>query len=90
MIFSILFGPVDTLISTDTFHVDDYSGIVADVLEALVDRKLKHRREVFPHDCEKALELGARFATESHRKHFIGIAREPFRWGQGFPKKVNR
>ena len=90
MVFSMLFGPVETLISTDTFHVKDYSKIVADALEAFVDKKLKHQREVFPQDCEKAFEMGTRFATESHREYFQGIASKPFRWGQGFPKKVNR
>ncbi len=61
MLFSLLFGSCETLLSTDTFHVEDYSKIVADVLEQSVDRKLKHRKEVFPKDCEKAFEMGARF-----------------------------
>ena len=65
MMFSFLFGSAETIISTDTFHVEDYSKIVADMLEASVDRKLKHRREVFPRDCEKAFEMGARFIRES-------------------------
>ena len=65
MMFSFLFGSAETLISTDTFHVEDYSKIVADMLEVSVDRKLKHRKEVFPRDCEKAFEMGARFAIES-------------------------
>jgi multimeric flavodoxin WrbA len=65
MIFSMLFGSAETLLSTDTFHVGDYSEIVADAMEALVDRKLKHQREIFPRDCEKAFEMGAGFAIES-------------------------
>jgi multimeric flavodoxin WrbA len=65
MIFSFLFGSAETIISTDTFHVEDYSKIVADMLEVSVDRKLKHRKEVFPGDCAKAFEMGARFARES-------------------------
>lgn len=64
MMFSMLFGSAETLLSTDTFHVKDYSEIVADAMEALVDRKLKHQQEVFPRDCEKAFEMGARFAGE--------------------------
>jgi len=63
-IFSMLFGSAETLLSTDTFHVNDYSKIVADALEAFVDRKLQHQREVFPGDCEKAFEMGARFARD--------------------------
>ena len=65
MIFSTLFGSAETLVSTDTFHVKDYSKIVADALEPLVDKKLKHKREVFPKDCEKAFEMGARFVRGS-------------------------
>ena len=68
MIFSMLFGSAETLLSTDTFHVKDYSKIVADALEALVDRKLKHQREEFPKDCEKVFEMGARFVKESVNK----------------------
>ena len=68
MIFSMLFGSAETLLSTDTFHVKDYSKIVADALESLVDRKLKHQREEFPKDCEKAFEMGARFVKESVNK----------------------
>ena len=63
--FSFLFGSAETIISTDTFHVEDYSKIVADMLEVWAERKLKHRKEVFPKDCEKAFEMGARFARVS-------------------------
>lgn len=62
MTFSTLFGSAETLFSTDTLLVEDYSKIVADGLEALLDRKLKHHKEVFPQDCEKAFQMGARFA----------------------------
>ena len=62
MILSMLLGPTEVLVSTDTLHVEDYSEIVADGLEPQVDRKLEHQRRVFPLDCEKAFEMGARFA----------------------------
>ena len=65
MILSMLFGSVETLVSTDTFHVKDYSKIVADAIEPWVPRKLKHQQEEFPQDCEKAFEMGAKFARES-------------------------
>lgn len=63
-IFTMLFGSAETLISTNTFHVEDYSEIVADALEPLVEGKRKHRQEVFPKDCEKAFEMGARFVRD--------------------------
>ena len=61
MVFSMLFGKARTLISTDTIHVDDYSKLVADEIEAGLERKLKHRKEVFPKDCEKAFHMGVEF-----------------------------
>ena len=63
--FSMLFGSAETLLSTDTFHVKDHSKIVADFLETMVDRKLKHQKEQFPRDCDKAFEMGARFVSEA-------------------------
>jgi len=62
MIFTMLFSSVETLVSMDAFHVKDYSKIVADAIEPWVPRKLKHQQEVFPQDCEKAFEMGAKFA----------------------------
>ena len=61
-IFTMLFGSAETLISTNTFHVEDYSTIVADALESLIEGKRKHKEEVFPKDCEKAYDMGVRFA----------------------------
>jgi len=65
MIFSMLFSSVETLVSVDAFHVKDYSEIVADAIEPWVARKLKHQQEEFPQDCEKAFEMGAKFARGS-------------------------
>lgn len=62
VILSMLFGPAELLVSTDTLHVEDYSEIVADALAARLDQKLEHHRTVFPLDCEKAFQMGARFA----------------------------
>ena len=64
-VFSMVFGSAETLLSTDTVHVKDYSKIVADALESVVDRKLKHQQEVFPRDCKQAFEMGTRFVKES-------------------------
>ncbi len=54
-------SPVESLLSLDTFHVDDYSKIVADQIAPFVPRKQKHKKEVFPQDCQKAFDMGARF-----------------------------
>lgn len=58
----MLLGPTEVLVSTDTVHVEDYSKIVADALELRVGQKLEHRRAVFPSDCQKAFDMGAKFA----------------------------
>jgi multimeric flavodoxin WrbA len=54
-----LFGHSESLCSTDTYQFDDYSKYVADRYDP--EEKAKRRREVFPKDCEKAFEMGARF-----------------------------
>ncbi len=64
MILQRVLGPAELLTSTDTLHVEDYSGIVAEALEPLVPRKLEHRRTVFPKDCRRAFEMGARLAAD--------------------------
>ena len=62
MILSMLLGPAELLVSTDTLHVEDYSTIVADALVARLPQRLEHHRTVFPADCEKAFAMGAIFA----------------------------
>jgi len=60
-VFDNLLGPTEQMWSADTFGVADPTKY-ADSMEAQVERKLKHRREAFPVDCQKAFEMGARFA----------------------------
>ena len=54
-----IFGYSESLYSTDTYQFDDYSKYVADRFDP--EEKAKRRKEVFPHDCEKAFEMGVRF-----------------------------
>jgi multimeric flavodoxin WrbA len=61
-ILADLLGPAESIISTDTLHVRDYSKIEADWMESQSGRKLEHQKTVFPLDCQKAREMGARFA----------------------------
>ena len=55
-----IFGSSETLLSFDTYQFKDYSKVVAPRFNP--EEKLKRRQEVFPKDCQKALEMGARFA----------------------------
>ena len=65
-ILSDLLGHAETIISTDTLHVKDYSEIDADWMESQAERKLEFQRTAFPLDCKKAFEMGARFATPNN------------------------
>ncbi len=55
-----IFGACESLCSFDTCQFDDYSKLVAPRFDPVA--KAKRRREVFPLDCEKAFDMGARFA----------------------------
>jgi len=61
---AMLFGSAETLVSTCTFHVPDYSEIVADALEPMIPEKRQYQEEEFPKDCDKAFDMGARFAEQ--------------------------
>jgi multimeric flavodoxin WrbA len=54
------FGSAESLYSFDTYQFDDYGKVVADRFDPLL--KAKRRLEVFPLDCQKAFELGAKLA----------------------------
>jgi multimeric flavodoxin WrbA len=62
-LLQMLFGASESLCSFDTYQFEDYSKVVADLFD--VEKKAKRREEVFPKDCEKAFEMGARFARKS-------------------------
>ena len=55
MTLKMIFGSVESLVVTDTLHVDDYSKYV---MPFDAEEKMKKRKEEFPLDCEKAFEMG--------------------------------
>jgi multimeric flavodoxin WrbA len=59
----VIFGTSESLCSFDTYQFKDYSKVLADRFDAA--HKAKKRQEVFPQDCQKAFEMGARLV----RKH---------------------
>ena len=61
-ILKLIFGATESLFSTDTYQFDDYSKVVATIFDP--EKKAKRRKEVFPKDCEKAYQMGVRFAKE--------------------------
>lgn len=61
MFLQRIFGSSEALFCYDTYQFDDYSKVVADRFDP--EKKAKVRKEVFPKDCEKAYEMGVRFAS---------------------------
>lgn len=61
-----IFGSVESLFVTDTYQFDDYSKYITTAFDA--EAKAKRRREEFPKDCEKAFDMGVRFASSGIKK----------------------
>jgi multimeric flavodoxin WrbA len=61
MILKMVFGSSESLMSYETYQFDDYSKVVSDFFD--VEQRTKRRKEVFPADCAKAFEFGAKLAS---------------------------
>jgi len=61
MMLKMVFGSVESLVAADTLHTDDYSKYVTPFDP---EEKMKRHKEVFPIDCKKAFEMGAKLAKE--------------------------
>jgi len=61
-LLQMLFGASESLCSFETYQFEDYSKVVSDLFD--VEGRTRRREEVFPKDCEKAFEMGARFAKK--------------------------
>ncbi len=59
-LLTMIFGSSEKLLSFDTYQFEDYSKVVASRFNP--EEKLKRRQEIFPKDCQKAFEMGVRFA----------------------------
>jgi len=55
-----IFGHSESLLSFDTYQFDDYSKIDQNRFDA--EKKAAWRKEQFPRDCQRALDMGIRFA----------------------------
>ncbi len=60
MFMRLIFGAAETLCSYDTLQFEDYSKVFAPRFDP--EKKAQRRAEVFPTDCRKAFEMGARIA----------------------------
>lgn len=63
ILLKFTFGSSESLLSHDTYQFEDYSIVVAERFD--VNKKAQIRKEVFPKECEKAFEMGVKFAKSS-------------------------
>ena len=60
-IMNMILGKAESLMSYETYQFEDYSKVVAEGIDEAQRRK--RREEVFPVDCERAFNLGAKLVT---------------------------
>jgi multimeric flavodoxin WrbA len=60
MVMKRIFGESESLFVTNTYQFDDYSKYKSSAFN--VEEKTKRRKEEFPKDCQRAFDMGARFA----------------------------
>ncbi len=58
----MIFGTSESLCCFDTYQFKDYTKVLATRFDAA--HKAGRRQEVFPQDCQKAFEMGARLARQ--------------------------
>ena len=56
-----IFGDCELMLCTDTLQYDDYDKYESEAFDGKA--KLKRRAEIFPQDCKRAFELGARLVS---------------------------
>lgn len=61
MIMKRTFGSSESILVTDTYQFEDYSKYETSAFNE--EGKAKRRKEVFPKDCQKAFDMGVRFAN---------------------------
>jgi len=60
MILKRIYGASEYMCSFDTYQFDDYSRVLSSRFDP--EKKAQRRKEIFPKDCEKAFEMGAKLA----------------------------
>jgi multimeric flavodoxin WrbA len=60
MVMKRIFGEAESLFVTNTYQFDDYSKYESSAFN--VEEKTKRRKEEFPKDCQRAFDMGVRFA----------------------------
>ncbi|WP_306423190.1 flavodoxin family protein [Desulforhabdus sp. TSK] len=68
-LLEMIFGPCESLMSFDTLQFEDYSKYEAGMFDAAAKRK--RHEEVFPEDCRKAFDLGAKLCNPSQKEREV-------------------
>lgn len=58
----MVFGRSETVYSCETLQFENYARVFSSRFDPV--KRLERRREVFPKDCQKAFEMGVRFASK--------------------------
>jgi multimeric flavodoxin WrbA len=61
-VLKMIFGSSESLLSYQTYQFEDYSKVVSSLFDP--EQRAQRRKEVFPVDCRKAFEMGARLTGE--------------------------
>jgi multimeric flavodoxin WrbA len=64
-LMKMVFGTAESLLCCQTYQFEDYSKVVSSLFDP--QERAQRRKEVFPKDCEKAFEMGARFAMRNEQ-----------------------
>ena len=59
-----IFGASESLVAIDTYQFEDYTKYVSSFSVSAWEEKIKIHKEVFPLDCEKAYQMGVKFAKK--------------------------
>ncbi len=66
-----LLGAAEYMHSNDTYQFDDYAKYVSSRFDPV--KKLRRYKEIFPQDCEKAFEMGARLTDAVEQQGVIAL-----------------
>ncbi len=58
----MVFGKSETIYSCETLQFEDYAKVVSSRFDPL--KRLERHKEIFPKDCQKAFDMGVRFASK--------------------------
>jgi hypothetical protein len=65
-VLKTMFGQSESLYCNETLQFEDYNNVVFSHFDP--EERQKRRREVFPHDCKRAFELGVKLEKPADKR----------------------